>query len=71
MTSGVVRRRVLPCACGLPIAANPIDPVPGMRAHRATDQHRRWSAAQWVALTPDETAGPLTIDRLRELGLSA
>lgn len=64
------RRRVLPCACGLPVAANPLDPVPGVRAHRATDAHRRWSEEQWRALTPDETAGPLTVAMLRELGLA-
>jgi hypothetical protein len=49
----------LPCACGGTVAAHPDRPGPGLRAHQETAQHVRWRRG---------IAGPLTVERLRELG---
>jgi hypothetical protein len=52
----------LPCQCGGTVAAHPDKPGPGLRAHQETAQHVRWRRG---------IAGPLTVERLRELGLAA
>lgn len=60
------------CACGAAVTANPDDPMPGVLDHIRTEPHRSWSAA--FRLVPlreiRPTVGPLTVDRLRELGLA-
>ena len=58
-----------PCACGGEVYANPDDPTPGVQAHNQSEQHTRWSLMRVDGL-PKLTVGPLTVDRLRELGLA-
>jgi hypothetical protein len=59
----------MPCACGGTVDADTLDPTPGVQAHNATEQHRSWSLIREPGL-PKLTVGPLTVDRLRELGLA-
>jgi hypothetical protein len=59
------------CACGGTVDADTLDPTPGVQAHNATEQHRSWSLMRDTSpVLPKLTVGPLTVDRLRELGLA-
>ena len=57
------------CACGVTITADPDDPMPAIREHISTEPHRSWSIATHTPPLPKLTVGPLTVERLGELGL--
>lgn len=53
-----------PCACGGVVIANPLDPTPGVRVHRATEPHFSWSAREFPEC--ESTATPA----MRDLSVS-
>ena len=56
---------ILPCACGGTVTANRTRPGAGVRAHQRTAGHLFWAEEFFGK---PRIVGPLTVDRLRELG---
>lgn len=59
------------CACGGFIVASVDEPTVAVQRHQATERHRAWHWEQGFDMPVRRpTVGPLTVDRLRELGFA-